>query len=282
MAEFSQRAEQIEQLEGRPDRGLRRRPRPPADRRRDRAPPPAGHDRHPARQDPAQPRRDDRALAPSAPAASTPVDAEEAWVASLADRNDLPLLAAGDLGEPILADAARGRRRRGRRAARHLRPAQPPRRGAPGPARRPLRLSRRAGGGRRAGHRARRLEASPASRHRSSATSPSTSAAPTARLASGRGPTSSTRPRRSSKPRRGCSRRREQVSGPRSTTAAAVGCAEAPTCPGATTGSAPTRGSRSRRSPRPERVLDVLVGPAGPAHQCTFLLNLVPLGPDQW
>jgi conjugative relaxase-like TrwC/TraI family protein len=32
--------------------------------------------------------------------------AEEAWVASLRDRNDLPLLAAGDLAEPILADAA--------------------------------------------------------------------------------------------------------------------------------------------------------------------------------
>ena len=32
---------------------------------------------------------------------------EEAWVASLRDRNDLPLLAAGDLAEPILDDAAR-------------------------------------------------------------------------------------------------------------------------------------------------------------------------------
>ncbi|MGC9962096.1 MAG: MobF family relaxase [Acidimicrobiales bacterium] len=33
--------------------------------------------------------------------------AEGAWVASLRDRNDLPLLAAGDLAEPILDDAAR-------------------------------------------------------------------------------------------------------------------------------------------------------------------------------
>jgi conjugative relaxase-like TrwC/TraI family protein len=33
--------------------------------------------------------------------------AEEAWVASLRDRNDLPLLAAGDLAEPTLEDAAR-------------------------------------------------------------------------------------------------------------------------------------------------------------------------------
>jgi conjugative relaxase-like TrwC/TraI family protein len=33
--------------------------------------------------------------------------AEEAWVASLRDRNDLPLLAAGDLAEPMLEDAAR-------------------------------------------------------------------------------------------------------------------------------------------------------------------------------
>jgi len=33
--------------------------------------------------------------------------ANEAWVTSLLNRNDLPLLSAGDLAEPILEDAAR-------------------------------------------------------------------------------------------------------------------------------------------------------------------------------
>ena len=67
-----------------------------------------------------------------------------AWVASLRDRNDLPLLHAADLAERMLADAASRRRRLGRRAARHLLPGEPARRSPPHPARRPLRHPDRA------------------------------------------------------------------------------------------------------------------------------------------
>jgi TrwC relaxase len=49
-------------------------------------------------------------------------DRQVAWVSGLKDRNDLLALRADDLGGPILVDAARGGPQRGRGTPRHLRP----------------------------------------------------------------------------------------------------------------------------------------------------------------
>ena len=74
----------------------------------------------------------------------------EAWVASLAGRNDLPLLHAGDLSEGILADAARVAVTVVVGQARHVHPRQRVRRGAAPDRRGPVRRPGRAGGRRRA------------------------------------------------------------------------------------------------------------------------------------
>ena len=77
-------------------------------------------------------------------------DDQVSWVAGLADRNDLPLLHAGDLADGILADAAGVAVQTGGRTPGHLLPGQRLGRGAPPAARGPLRLARRADRRRRA------------------------------------------------------------------------------------------------------------------------------------
>ena len=77
-------------------------------------------------------------------------DDQVSWVAGLADRNDLPLLHAGDLADGILADAAGVAVQTRGRTPGHVQPSQRLGRGAPPAARRPLRLARRADRRRRA------------------------------------------------------------------------------------------------------------------------------------
>ena len=77
-------------------------------------------------------------------------DEQVSWVAGLADRNDLPLLHAGDLADEHLGRCCRRGRPAGGRAPGHLQPGQRPGRGAPPTARGPFRLARRADRRRRA------------------------------------------------------------------------------------------------------------------------------------
>ena len=68
-------------------------------------------------------------------------DQQVAWVSSLKDRNELPLLRSGDLGRADPLRCRRGGRRHGRRAPFHLRPPEPVGRGSPDVARCSLRIS---------------------------------------------------------------------------------------------------------------------------------------------
>ena len=105
MAEFSQRSVAIEQRKNAlvTEFAAARGRQPTSTEVLDHAP--AGHARDPAGQRTPQPGRDDRPVAPAGRALRRR-STNASWVAGLADRNDLPLLHAGDLADEILADAA--------------------------------------------------------------------------------------------------------------------------------------------------------------------------------
>ena len=139
----------------RPDRTLRRRPRPGAHRHRGPRPAPASDPRHSARQDPSQPGR----------------SMTEDWRQRATDHVERrPARVGGVAAGPQRPAAARRRRpgrrhprrrrpgsgRHGGRTARHLLPPQPARRSAPDHPRGPFRRARRAGRRRRTDHRPRR------------------------------------------------------------------------------------------------------------------------------
>ena len=117
------------------------RPRAKRHRRRGHEVARGGDDRHPAGQDQAQPRRAHGPVARTGRESYRQRTSRSAWVSSLKDRNDLPLLTPRRPRRGDPCRCRRGGRHNGRRAPFHLRPPEPSRRGPPHAARGSLRFS---------------------------------------------------------------------------------------------------------------------------------------------